>query len=106
MVAWSDGETVDESADILHNVYRTVSLGIAICCPADKKVFTEEIGKKIAQNRAEAAIPRFVSLFPGVVNTTLIRAFLNQEMEYIKKNPERFIKGYEAETFHLLCPCS
>lgn len=95
MVAWSNGETVDESADILHDVYRTVSLGIAICCPADKKVFTEEIGKKIAQNRAEAAIPRFVSLFPGVVNTTLIRTFLNQEMEYIKKNPERFIKGYE-----------
>lgn len=94
MVAWSDGETVDESADIFHDVFRMVSLGIAICCPADKKAFSEEIGKKIALNRAEKEIPKFVSIFPGVVNTTLIRAFLKQEMEFIKKNPEQFIVGY------------
>ena len=94
MVAWSDGETVDESADIYHDVYRKVRLGIAICCPADKKVFSEEIGKKIALNRAENEVPKFVSLFPGVVNTTLVRAFLRQEMEFIKKNPEQFIVGY------------
>ena len=94
MVAWSDGETVDESADIYHDVFRMVSLGIAICCPADKKVFSEEIGKKIALNRAEKEVPKFVSLSPGVVNTTLVRAFLSQEMEFIKKNPEQFIVGY------------
>lgn len=94
MVAWSDGETVDDSADIYHDVFRMVSLGIAICCPADKKAFSEEIGKKIALNRAEKEVPKFVSLFPGVVNTTLVRAFLRQEMEFIKKNPEQFIVGY------------
>ena len=94
MVAWSDGETVDDSTDIFHDVFRMVSLGIAICCPADKKVFSENIGKKIALNRAEKEVPKFVSLFPGVVNTTLIRAFLSQEMEFIKKNPEQFIVGY------------
>lgn len=94
MVAWSNGDTVDESADIYHDVYRMVSLGVAICCPADKKVFSEEIGRKIAQNRAEKEVPKFVSLFPGVVNTTLVRAFLKQEMEFIKKNPEQFITGY------------
>ena len=94
MVAWSDGETVDDSADIFHDVFRMVSLGIAICCPADKKVFSEEIGKKIALNRAEKEVPKFVSLSPGVVNTTLVRAFLRQEMEFIKKNPEQFIVGY------------
>lgn len=94
MVAWSNGDTVDESADIYHDVYRMVSLGIAICCPADNKVFSEEIGRKIAQNRAEKEVPKFVSLFPGVVNTTLVRAFLKQEMEFIKKNPEQFIVGY------------
>lgn len=94
MVVWSDGETVDESADIYHDVFRAVRLGIAICCPADKKVFSEEIGKKIALNRAEKEIPKFVSLFPGVINTTLVRAFLSQEMEFIKKNPEQFIVGY------------
>lgn len=94
MVVWTDGETVDESADIYHEVFRSVSLGMAICCPSDEKSFSEEIGKKIAQNRAEQEVPKFVSLFPGVVNTTLVRAFLRQEMEYVKKNPEQFIKGY------------
>lgn len=94
IVAWSDGETVDDTADIYNDVYRTVSLGMAICCPADEKAFSEEIGKKIAQNRAEKEIPKFVSLCPGVVNTTLIRAFLRQEMEFVKKNPEQFIVGY------------
>lgn len=95
MVVWSDGDTVDESADICHDVYRAVSLGIAICCPEDIKSFTEEIGKKIAFNRAEKAIPKFVSLECGVVNTTLVRAFLRQEMEFIKRFPEHFINGYE-----------
>ena len=94
MVAWTDGDTVDDSADIFHEVFRVVSLGMAICCPSDEKSFSEEIGKKIAKNRAEKEVPKFVSLFPGVVNTTLVRAFLNQEMEFIKKNPEQFIVGY------------
>lgn len=95
MVNWSNGEDIDTSADICHDVCRTVSIGVAICCPNDEKSFSEEIGKKIAINRANDSVPKFVSLFPGVVNTTLIKAFLEQEMDYIKKNPELFIKGYE-----------
>lgn len=100
MVVWSNGYDVDETADICHDVFRTVSLGVAICCPADKKVFSEEIGKKIALNRAEKAIPKFVSLEPGIVNTTVVRAFLEQEMAFVKKCPEKFIKGYEEAQAH------
>lgn len=100
MVVWSNGYDVDETADICHDVFRTVSLGVAICCPADKKVFSEEIGKKIALNRAEKAIPKFVSLEPGIVNTTVVRAFLEQEMAFVKKCPEKFIKGYEEAQVH------
>lgn len=100
MVVWSNGYDVDENADIYHEVLRTVSLGIAICCPADKKAFSEEIGKKIALNRAEKSIPKFVSLEPGVVNTTVVRAFLEQEMAFVKKCPEKFIKGYEEAKAH------
>lgn len=100
MVVWSNGYDVDETADICHDVFRTVSLGVAICCPADKKVFSEEIGKKIALNRAEKAIPKFVSLEPGIVNTTVVRAFLEQEMTFVKKCPEKFIKGYEEAQAH------
>lgn len=100
MVVWSNGYDVDETADICHDVFRTVSLGVAICCPADKKVFSEEIGKKIALNRAEKAIPKFVSLEPGVVNTVVVKAFLEQEMAFVKKCPEKFIKGYEEAQAH------
>jgi hypothetical protein len=100
MVVWSNGYDVDETADICHEVLRTVSLGIAICCPADKKAFSEEIGKKIALNRAEKAIPKFVSLEPGVVNTTVVKAFLEQEMAFVKKCPEKFIKGYDEAKAH------
>ena len=81
-------------------MFRTVSLGVAICCPADKKAFSEEIGRKIALNRAEKAIPKFVSLEPGVVNTTVVRAFLEQEMAFVKKCPEKFIKGYDEAKAH------
>lgn len=100
MVVWSNGYDVDETADICHEVLRTVSLGVAICCPADKKAFSEEIGRKIALNRAEKAIPKFVSLEPGVVNTTVVRAFLEQEMAFVKKCPEKFIKGYDEAKAH------
>jgi hypothetical protein len=100
MVVWSNGYDVDETADICHEVLRTVSLGIAICCPADKKAFSEEIGKKIALNRAEKSIPKFVSLEPGVVNTTVVRAFLEQEMTFVKRCPEKFIKGYDEAKAH------
>lgn len=95
MVGWSDGQSIDDSADIYHDVYRAVSVGIAICCPQDMPNYSEDIGKKIALSRANKSLPRFVSLFPGVVNTPIIRAFLRQEMEYIKKYPEKFIGGYE-----------
>lgn len=100
MVVWSNGYDVDETADIYHDVLRTVSLGVAICCPADKKAFSEEIGKKIALNRAEKSIPKFVSLEPGVVNTTVVRAFLEQEMAFVKRCPEKFIKGYDEAKTH------
>lgn len=99
MVNWCDGINVDNSADIYHNVYRLLSLGVAICCPADVKSFSEEIGKKIALNRATNAIPKLVALEPGVINTPLVSAFLKQEMEFIKKYPEKFIKGYEEAKF-------
>lgn len=100
MVVWSNGYDIDETADICHDVFRTVSLGVAICCPADKKIFSEEIGKKIALNRAEKAIPKFVSLEPGVVNTVVVKAFLEQEMAFVKNCPEKFIKGYEEAKAH------
>ena len=100
MVVWSNGYDVDETADICHEVLRTVSLGVAICCPADKKAFSEEIGKKIALNRAEKSIPKFVSLEPGVVNTTVVRAFLEQEMAFVQRCPEKFIKGYDEAKAH------
>ena len=39
--------------------------------------------------------PKLYSTTPGVINTTLVRAFLHQEMEYLKKYPGKFINGYD-----------
>lgn len=74
-------------------VYRTLSLGIAICNPVDK--FNEEKGKKIAYNKAANEEFSLVSTHSGVINTPLVRALLRQEMEHIKKYPGKFIKGYD-----------
>lgn len=93
MVGWVFGDAIDPDADIYNDVYRTLSVGVAICNPCDE--FDVEIGKKIAHNKASISTPKLVSLEQGVVNSTLVRAFMRQEMEYIKKYPGKFIAGYD-----------
>lgn len=71
-----------------------LKIGWAICNPTD--IFSEELGKQIAIGRAEknSEYALFVSQ-PGYINTTMVQAFLKQEAEYFKTNPESKIKGYK-----------
>lgn len=84
-----DGETGSyfESA-------RTLTLGCSICNLNDD--YDEELGKKIAYNRAksEKFIPTLVSTLPGVINTAVVKALLRQEADYIKRDPNCVIPGY------------
>ena len=91
-ICWHDGCYVNEEAGSV-DVYRTLSIGFAICNPCD--TFDFEKGKRIALHKAEQMDPKLYSTTPGVINTTLVRAFLHQEMEYLKKYPGKFINGYD-----------
>ena len=93
MVSWvNDHNEVDMEDEIYSVVKRCLSIGIAICNPNDD--FNEELGKKIALSKAENNIPVLVSTEIGVMNKILVNAYLKQEMEFLKKNPGKFIKGY------------
>lgn len=70
-----------------------VSIGIAICNPEDE--FDEKVGICKAVGRANGANPALYATNNGYINTTLVRAFLQQEAEYLKNNPEKYIAGYQ-----------
>lgn len=70
-----------------------IRIGISICNPEDK--FDEKVGTLKAIARAERSGIALYSSDRGYINTTLVRAFLQQEAEYLKNNPEQYIAGYE-----------
>lgn len=77
----------------IYECYRDLHIGIAICNPNDE--FNEEIGKKIALGKAESSIPKLISTEPGIINNAVVQALIQQEINYIKNNPGRFIPGYD-----------
>lgn len=80
----------------LDTVVKALRLGWAICNPKDK--FDEKLGKTIAIGRARKSSE--VALYAtqlGYINTKLVKAFLEQEAEYFKANPETCIAGYKRK---------
>lgn len=78
--------------DYLCNVTKAVRLGVSICNPTDE--FNEKVGALKATARARVNKPTLLSVDAGTINTKVVRAFLEQEAEYLKHNPENFIVGY------------
>lgn len=77
-------------------VVKGLKLGFAICNPNDK--FDEKLGMTIAVGRARKnAEYALLSSEAGFINTKLVRAFLDQEAEYFKNNPESRIAGYRRK---------
>lgn len=77
-------------------VVKGLKLGFAICNPSDK--FNEELGITIAVGRARKnAKYALLASKPGFINTPLVHAFLLQEAEYFKHNPESHIAGYKRK---------
>lgn len=79
--------------DDYYRGFRNLHVGVAICNPNDK--FNEEIGKKIALGKAESSIPKLISTEPGIINNAVVQSLIQQEINYIKNNPGRFIPGYD-----------
>ena len=78
--------------DYLGTVTKVVCLGVSICNPTD--TFDEKVGALKAAARAHDAKPVLYASKPGVINTKVVKALLEQEAEYLKNNPENFIVGY------------
>lgn len=84
-----DGESIDQ-------LVKSLKIGFAICNPNDE--FNEELGLKIAIGRARKN--NTCALYAtelGYINTKLVKAFLEQEAEYFKRNPESRIAGYKRK---------
>lgn len=84
-----DGESLDQ-------LVKSLKIGFAICNPNDE--FNEELGLKIAIGRARKN--NTCALYAtelGYINTKLVKAFLEQEAEYFKRNPESRIAGYKRK---------
>lgn len=95
MVGWAnDKGQMQTDASIYHDVYRLVTVGVAICNPEDE--FDEKRGKTIAYNKAANIedLPRIYTPNKGVITKELVDVFLKQQVKFIKENPEKVIKGY------------
>lgn len=78
--------------DYMGTVSKVIRLGVSICNPTD--TFDEKVGALKAAARAHDAKPALYASNPGVINTKMVKALLEQEAEYLKNNPENFIVGY------------
>lgn len=86
----------DVDGCVIHEVVKGLKLGFAICNPTDK--FDEKLGITIAIGRARKnAEYALVASEMGYINTRLVHAFLQQEAEYFKNNPEYKIAGYKRK---------
>lgn len=87
---------VDLNDDECGEVVKGLKLGFSICNPTDE--FDEKLGITIAVGRArKSAEYALLASEPGFINTQLVRAFLAQEAEYFKHNPESRIVGYKRK---------
>ena len=76
---------------------KSLFLGVAICNPKDKERFSEELGKKIAYNKAICGrlSQRWLATdISGMMTDGLVEFVVNQETEFVAAHPENFINGY------------
>lgn len=78
--------------NVIGYVEKGVRIGISICNPEDE--FNEKVGTLKAIARAKNAGVALYASDCGYINTKLVRAFLEQEAEHLKSNPDLYIEGY------------
>ena len=71
---------------------RMISIGVSVCHADDK--FDEQVGTNIAIRNAKKSNLKFYASVAGMVNTKVVSALLDQEMEYFINNPASHIPGY------------
>lgn len=92
---------ISEDFQDVDNDKKVLSIGIAVCRAEDE--FNEAIGKTIAEGKAiKYRKHALYATDAGLINGTMVKALLQQEAEYFKINPGRYLVGYdkEAEKYH------
>lgn len=94
-IGWSKYNDLDICDEDYAKVCRIVTIGISVCHPTDK--FDSKRGMANAYNKAlhDPKCPTIYTKDKGVASKTLVEAFLRQEVNFLKENPERIIKGYD-----------
>lgn len=85
-------ELTNGTGEGLGNVQVGLQIGVSICNPVDE--FSEKVGTLKAIARAKNSDIALYAAHPGQMSDNLVRTYLAQEAEYIKENPEKYIKGY------------
>lgn len=83
---------IQDTGKIIYLVEYGLKIGVSICNPEDE--FDEELGVRKAVGRADKSETVLRANFSGQLSDKVIHTFLMQEVEYIKSNPEKYIKGY------------
>ena len=85
------------SEEFVAPTVKTVSIGCSVCNLND--TYDEELGRKIAYNRAKSDkfVPALVSTVKGLITTNLVQTLLRQEADYIKRDPNCIIPGYNEK---------
>lgn len=93
----NDMEVIYPSVNVMQVPVRTLSIGYSVCNNCD--TYNEELGKTIAYNRArnDKFVPDIISMTKGLLNTKLVRTILESEAEFIKRNPDSIIPGYNEK---------
>ena len=85
----------DDDTDIV----KEVRIGISVQSPKDDVVNTE-LGKIIAEGKAMKDKSCFCKIYAtdkGSINKTMVNALLDQELDYFKQNPGKYLKGYNKD---------
>lgn len=69
-----------------------LKIGVSICNPVDS--FSEKVGVLKAVARANNSEVTLYVAHPGQMSDAIVHAYLLQEANYVKANPEKYIKGY------------
>lgn len=87
---------IKEDEDTVLNDHKILSIGVSVCRPSDE--FNEALGKRIAEGKATKYRDHALYVVDaGLINDKMVKALLEQEAEYFKVNPGRYLAGYDKD---------
>lgn len=87
---------IKEDEDTVLNDHKILSIGVSVCRPSDE--FNEALGKRIAEGKATKYRDHALyAVDAGLINDKVVKALLEQEAEYFKINPGRYLAGYDKD---------